>query len=311
MQDYYKTLGVSKNASQEDIKKAFKKLARKFHPDLHPGNKRAEAKFKEVNEANTILGNKEKRANYDLGQRTGFGGPGGPSQPGGQPPWGRGGGSSSGFDFRSSGGFDAADLGSLFGDMFGGGRPTPQKGADAEYSMKVDFLHAVRGTDVKLTVKDPSGKNKQITIKIPKGVEDGSKVRVAGRGHPGAGGGPMGDLYIVTEVMPHKYFERKGADIYVNLPITINEALNGTTLTVPTVDGKGTKIKIPKNTSSGTKLRIKGAGVTTLKKKTKGDEYIVIQVVLPKKADKIDEKSRKLIEEFEKINPYDPRDGLW
>ena len=182
--------------------------------------------------------------------------------------------------------------------------------------MKVDFLHAVHGTDIKLTVKDPSGKNKQVTVKIPKGVEDGSRIRVAGRGNLDTNGGPMGDLYIVTEVMPHKYFDRKGTDIYVTVPVTINEALNGSTLTVPTVDGHGgskktTKIKIPKNTSSGLKLRIKGGGVTTLKKKTKGDEYIVIQVVLPKKGDKIDEKSRKLIEEFERINPYDPRDGLW
>ncbi len=310
MTDYYKTLGVSKNATQDEIKKAFKKLARKFHPDLHPGNKRAEAKFKEVNEANTVLGNKEKRANYDLGQRSGFGGPGGPRQPGGQPPWGRGGGSAGGFDFRSSGGFDPADLGSLFGDMFGG-RAVPQKGADVDYEMTIDFLHAVNGTEVKLTARDASGKNKQVTVRIPKGVEDGSRVRVPGRGHPGTGGGPMGDLYIVTKVTAHKYFKRKGADIYVDLPITINEALNGATLNVPTVSGKGTKIKIPKNTSSGQKLRIKGIGVATLKKKTKGDEYIVIQVVLPKRADKIGEKSRKLIEEFEKINPYDPREGLW
>lgn len=309
MSDHYKTLGVKKNATQDEIKKAYKKLARKFHPDLHPGNKRAEAKFKEVNEANTILGNKKKRADYDLGQQSPFGGqrPGGPGRQGqpGQP---------GGFSYRttsSSGNFDVNDLGSIFGDMFGGGRQVPQKGADVDYKMKIEFLQAVKGTEINLTAKDPSGVNKQIKVKIPKGVETGSRVRVSGRGSEGLNGGPMGDLFLVIEVMPHKYFSRKGTDIYIDLPITINEALNGATVEVPTADGKPTKIKIPENTSSGLKLRVKGAGVTSLKKKTKGDEYIVIQVVLPKKGDKIDEKSRKLIEEFEKINPYDPREGLW
>jgi len=316
--NYYDILGVSKDASTEEIKKAFKKLARKYHPDLHPGDKDAEAKFKEINEAHHVLSNKKKREQYDLGQTIGFEG---------APPWSRGQGGTGGFDFRGGGaGFDFSNLGDLFGDMFGkggqgsrggqgfggfGGIPNiPTKGEDAEYKLKVDFLNAVRGTEVKLTVRASDGKNKQVTVKIPAGVEDGSRVRVAGKGHHGRNGGPQGDLFIITEVTPHPYFSRKGNNIYIDVPITLNEALNGTQINVPTINGS-TKIKVPKNTNTGTKLRIKGEGVPTLKNKVKGDEYIVIKIVLPEKTQEIDEKSRKLLEEFEQINPYDPRSGLW
>jgi DnaJ-class molecular chaperone len=167
-------------------------------------------------------------------------------------------------------------------------------------------MHAVKGTDVRISVRKGAGTEK-LTIKIPPGVKDGSRVRVAGRGHPGAYGGPPGDLYIVTRVKPHPYFRRVDNDIYLDVPVTVNEALFGAKIKVPTLEGFST-VKIPPGTQGGQKLRLKGKGAPHDGGRQRGDEYIVVNIAVPKG---IDKKSRELLEEVARINPYEPRRGLW
>ncbi|MFQ5441125.1 MAG: DnaJ C-terminal domain-containing protein [Thermodesulfobacteriota bacterium] len=303
--DYYEILGVSRDASDDDIKKAYRTLARKYHPDLHPGDKQMEAKFKEINEAYHVLSDSKKRADYDLTGRVTFE----PGMGGGWPP--------------GAGGFDIGDMGfgrmggfeDLFSEVFGergarggrGARRGPQRGADLEYTMTLDFLKAVKGSEVKITVTRRSGASERITIKIPPGVHDGSRVRVAGKGHEGSAGGPPGDLYIITRVKPHPYFKRVGADIYINVPITIKEALLGAEIKVPAIDA-ATKIKIPPGTQGGQKFRIKGKGVSRARGRARGDQYVVVNISVPRGLSK---KSAELIEEFDRTNPYEPRKGLW
>jgi len=306
--DYYEILGVSRDASAEEIKKAYRGLARKYHPDLHPGDKEMEKKFKEINEAYSVLGDPKKREDYDLTGRVSFGegGPGaGPWPPGGFGGFGGpgGGGGPGGF-----GGFGGAPGGfeDIFGEIFGmGARRGPTRGEDLEYTLRLDFLQAVRGAEVKVSVSRRRGQEK-ITIKIPPGIQDGARVRVAGKGHEGYDGGPPGDLYIITTVTPHPYFRRKGNDIYITVPVTIREALLGAEIEVPTVTG-ASKIKIPPGTHGGQKLRLRGKGVPA-RGGARGDQYCEIRVALP---GSVDRRSRELIEEFDKLNPMEPRRGLW
>jgi DnaJ-class molecular chaperone len=302
--EYYEILGVGRNADTDEIKKAYRRLARKFHPDLHPGDKSNEARFKEINEAYGVLGDPEKRRRYDLGGRVTFEGA----------PFGGAGGL--GFDFTDFG----ANLGGvedIFGEIFGarGGRGprvrqnVPARGEDTVYSLDIDFLHAVKGTDVRVSVRKGEGTEK-ITVKIPPGVSDGSRVRVAGRGGPGLFGGPPGDLYIITRVKPHPYFTRVGNDIYLDVPVTVTEALLGAKVEVPTLDGFST-VKIPPGTGGGRKLRLKGKGIKRgkgIRRGERGCQYIVIKIAVP---GTLDGKSKKLVEEFAEINPYEPRRGLW
>jgi len=234
--DYYEILGVSKDATAEEIKKAYRNLAKKYHPDTHPGDRQAEAKFKEINEAHSVLHDPKRRREYDLGERVIFEG---------MPGW-QGGPAPGGFDAAGFG-FNVGGMEDLFSDLFGGrASRAPRRGTDIEYVLEVDFLHAVKGTEVELTVKR-GGASEKTKVRIPAGVHDGSHVRVAGRGNPGMHGGPAGDLFIATRVRPHPYFRRKGDDIYVDVPVTVPEATLGTTISVPTVDGP-TKIKIPPGT---------------------------------------------------------------
>jgi len=299
--DYYEILGVSRDADAEELKKAYRRLARKYHPDLHPGDKEMEAKFKEINEAYAVLHDPEKRAQYDLTGKSPFG-PGmegaGPYPPGGfqWQDFGFGG-------FGGPGGFE-----DIFSEIFGhpGARRGTIRGADISYSLTLDFIRAVRGTEVKVKVKRRSG-TETLTVKIPPGVVDGSRVRVAGKGDDGYEGGPRGDLYIVISVAPHPYFRREGRDIYLDAPVTIREAVLGARIKVPTVDGPAT-IKVPPGTQGGTKLRLKGKGVGSPRGAVRGDQYVVIRVSVPRK---VDDRSRELIEEFSRINDYDPRKGLW
>lgn len=302
--DYYEILGVPKNATEEEIKKAYRNLARKFHPDLHPGKREEmEAKFKEINEAHSVLSDPRKRADYDL-----TGSVFEPGMGGGYPPGGAGyppGVHFEDFGFGGAGGFE-----DIFSEVFGGARGrrvVMQRGADIEYSLELDFLQAARGTDVKITVRR-GARAETLTVKIPPGVKTGSRVRVEGKGDPGAGGGTPGDLYIAIKVKPHKYFRRVDNDVYVDLPVTIREAALGAEVEVPTIDGF-TKIKIPPGIQSGQKLRIKGKGLhTTRGPLVRTDQFVVIQVALPKE---MDEKGRELIRELERTNPYEPRKGLW
>ena len=318
--DYYKILGVDKGASDDELKKAFRGLAKKYHPDLHPGDKKAEASFKEANEAYGILSDAEKRRRYDLGEQVTFegfpgGGPGGPGGFGGQ----------GGFDFTEFTG-NLGGMEDIFGDIFGGGRGgrgpgrginIPQQGRDTEYSLQVDFMHAVKGTEIEVTVKR-GARAEKLKVRIPPGIHDNSRVRVAGKGGPGTGGGPPGDLYILTNVKPHPYFKRKGDDIYLDVPVTIAEALLGAEVEVPTIDGTST-IKVPPGTQGGGKLRIRGKGapLTNARRgqKKRGDQYVLLRIALPhgdgKTSRKPDKRTRELIEEFERINPYEPRRNLW
>lgn len=300
--DYYDILGVGRNATEEEIKKAYRSLARKFHPDLHPENrKEMETRFKEINEAYQVLSDPKKRSNYDLTGQAGFE-PGMGGGPAGYPPGGV-----SYEDFGFGGGFGGFE--DIFSEVFGRGggrRRVAQKGQDLEYRLELEFLQAVRGTELKVTISR-QGRPEALTVKIPPGIKTGSRVRVAGKGEEGFGGGPPGDLYIVTTVRPHAYFSRVEQDIYVDVPITIKEALFGAEIEVPTIDGP-TRIKVPSGIHGGQKLRIKGRGVYR-QRGERGDEYVILNVATPKKIE--DERSRELIEEFMKLNPYEPRKGLW
>lgn len=294
--DYYNILGVPKDAKEEDIKKAYRRLAREYHPDLHPNNKEMEAKFKEINEAYSVLGDPKKRADYDLTGRIPYG-RGGPEQ---YPP---GGFNFEEFGFGGMGGFE-----DIFSEVFGvRGRRVVRRGADIDYSLQLDFIRAVKGTEVKVKVTRRSGATETITVKIPPGVHDGSRVRVAAKGDEGYDGGPQGDLYITTTVKPHTYFRRVGNDIYVDVPVTIKEAVLGTEIKVPTIDGFST-IKVPPGTKSSQKLRIKGKGVYSSRGLARGDEYVIINITVPRD---IDQRSRELLDEFDRTNPCDPRKGLW
>lgn len=295
--DYYNILGVSRGASEEEIKKAYRKLAREFHPDLHPDKKKEmEAKFKDINEAYQVLGDPKKRSEYDLTGQTGYGA--GAPGAGYAPP--------GGVHFEDFGyGFGGFE--DVFGEVFGRGgrRRVAQRGADLEYRLELDFLQAVKGTEVKTTISRPSGPE-SLTVKIPPGVKTGSRVRVAGKGESGIGGGPPGDLYIETTVRPHPYFRREDNDIYIDLPITLKEALLGAEIEVPTVDGS-TRIKIPPGTQGSQKLRIKGKGVPGPRGE-RGNQFVTVNIAVPRS---IDERSKELIEEFSERNTYDPRKGLW
>jgi len=348
--DYYKTLGISKNASDDDIKKAYRKLARKYHPDLNPGNQEAEAKFKEITEAHEVLSDKEKRQNYDT-----YGDPHGP---GAQP--------QGGFDFNG------------FGDFFSfgrqrsskSGRPTPRRGEDIQRTIRISFRDAFQGVKLPIQIhrtetckacqgtgetlsaakqncstcigtgyieqglsffksrqecpncggtgrKAPActecqgrGRNPfhdEVTIAIPAGIEDGAKLRVAGKGEAGQRGGGPGDLFLFIQVDKDSTFERKGANLYIKLPISFSEAALGTKVEVPTPESH-TTIRIPPGTQSGSKLRIKSQGMPIPKSDQRGDLFAEVQVVTPNIQD---ERSKELLRELAEINDHDLRPDEW
>jgi DnaJ-class molecular chaperone len=268
-QDYYKVLGVDKQASEADIKKAYRKLAKENHPDLNPDNKAAEAKFKEVSEAYETLGDKEKKSSYDSG---GFD----PRR------HGQGGYSSYSNDhyqdiFRQN--FGGAGGG--FEDFFSGvsRRPQgPRKGEDVTYRFKVDFKDSVLGAEKVLTLND----GKKISTKIPAGISTGQKIKFKERGEPGYRGGPAGDVYIKIEVEPSDKFTRVGDDLEVKVKVSFEKALLGKSVRIETIDG-AVDLKLPQGVSTGSKLRIKGKGVR--KENTPGDLFAVIQIELPKQID--------------------------
>ncbi|MBI5561469.1 MAG: DnaJ domain-containing protein [Deltaproteobacteria bacterium] len=294
--DYYDILGVQRGASDDEIKRAYRGLAKKYHPDLHPGNKAMEARFKEINEAYAVLSDQKKRSDYDLTGSV-------PFEPGMGGSWPPGAGGRPDFE----GGFGGFE--DIFGEIFGarGRRRGIQRGEDLDYTIELDFMQAVKGTEVRLTVERRDG-SERLTVKIPPGVNAGSRVRAAGKGDAGWEGGPNGDLYlIVKNIRPHAYFRREGSDIYLDVPVTVKEAALGAEVSVPTIDG-GATIKIPPGIQGGARLRIKGKGAYGLHEHARGDQYVVINVAVPKK---IDQRSRELLEEFARLNPYDPRKGLW
>ena len=383
--DYYATLGVSRDAKAEEIRKAYRRLARKYHPDVNPGNKASEEKFKEISAAYEILGDEKKRQIYDqYGFYSNNIPPGGPA-PGASA---QGGGPGPGFDFS---GFDFSNLenadteaerrggfGGAFRDIFSqlfnrqGQREEEeegaQKGSDIEHHMHLGFWDAIHGTQVRITVGRqetcPTCKGggtaggsavtcatcggtgkatrqagtmkftmtcpqcggtgrrrpacptcngsgslrvpETFEVRIPPGVDTGSRVRVPGKGNAGAGGGPAGDLYIVTEVETHPVFERKGDNIYVKVPVTVAEAALGAKVEVPTLVGPST-IKIPPGTQSGQLLRLRGKGAPSLRGDARGDQFVEVQVMVPRVAD---ERTKEILREFARLNPDDPRRDL-
>jgi DnaJ-class molecular chaperone len=303
--DYYKILGVEKGASADDIQKAYRKLARKHHPDLHPDDKAAQAKFKEVQQAYDVLNDAKKREMYDrFGpdfERMGAGGQGpfgggnpfgGRRGPGGGP-GGAGQGGPEGFDFSQMFGGGGAgpggiDLGDLFGQFTGAGGAGPTgrrtrgratKGADATAEITIPFKTSITGGEQSVRLSREDGHTEDLVVKIPAGIEDGKKIRLRGQGQPGSGG--AGDLLVTVRVETHPYFHRRGENLYVKLPITLLEAAEGAKVDVPTPEGT-VALRVPPGASSGMKLRVKGHGVKVAGK-TPGDLFADVQVILPSK----------------------------
>ncbi|HEY4104441.1 MAG TPA: DnaJ C-terminal domain-containing protein [Polyangiaceae bacterium] len=284
--DFYKELGVSRGASDDEIKKAYRKLAGQLHPDKNPEDKKAETRFKAVNRAYQTLSDSQKRGLYDEfgeeGLREGFNAEAARAYRGATTGRRSSGRSPSIEDLFSSGGVPpGGGFGDLFGDLFGGGARSSRrggagvKGSDIASEVSVDFISALRGAELKLRLQDGGD---EITVRVPPGAGDGDKVRIPGHGAPGAYGGPPGDLLLSIRVSKHPYFERSGLDLYLDLPITIGEAYRGAKVRVPTPDGPIT-LTVPKHAQSGQVARLKGRGVK--RKNEIGDLYIRFQIKLP------------------------------
>lgn len=360
LKDYYEVLGVGKNATKKEIKDAYRKLARKYHPDANPGNKSAEEKFKEISEAYEILGNEQKRKTYDQ-QREFLSGGGYGFQQGGI-----------NFEdlFGGAGGAGFEDLFDVFGGRAGAAKNRPEKGQDLYYSLRISFAEALAGTQKQIrlnhgvicptctgsgakagtsptvchtcggqgtvasnqgifaisracptchgrgtVIKDPcstchgSGtiqESKTITIKVPAGIDDGSKIKYHDLGEAGKSGGPPGDLYIITRVDPHPVFKKKGSNIHLDVPITFTEAALGAVIEVPTPKGK-VNLKIPPGTQNRSTLRLKGKGAPKTSTGVVGDLMVTVNVDVPKKL-RADE--RELLLKLSDIKKENPRESL-
>lgn len=305
--DYYEVLGAGRSATPQQIKDAYRRLARKFHPDVNKAADAAE-KFKEATAAYEVLADPKKRKLYDQFGHAGVGGaPFAGAGPAGR---GRVRWSDKGVSFEdlfAASPFSSMGLDDLLSSLGGFGRRRPKrrtgraaKGANIEHPLELDFIQAVRGCTTRLEI-NRGGSKERIDVKIPPGVHTGSRVRVRGKGRQGRGG--SGDLYIITHVREHPYFRRVGADIYVDLPIGVTEAALGAEVTVPTVDGPAT-VKIPAGTSGGTRLRLRGKGAADPKTNSRGDQYVVLKIVLPKT---FSPEARRLLGELAETDPYDPR----
>ena len=379
-QDFYQTLGVKKDAKPEEIKKAYRRLARKYHPDVNPGDKSAEERFKMITEAHDVLSDPKKRTVYDrfgqysdnLADMAARGGA----------PGGGGGARSAPFDFTgfdwgststSSAGGGGSSFRDIFADLFGGGkqekeppRPMPKRGDDIEMPLALAFEEAFKGLTTNITVNrseqcsrcngagDAGGplvvcstcqgsgqvqraggrlrfaqecpdcggagkrrspcavchgkgtipKTEQVKIKIPAGVDTGSRVRIPGKGEGGRLGAPAGDLFIITNVGQHRFFTRKGDNIFVTVPITVAEAALGAKIEVPTVEGKA-QLRIPPGTQSGQKFRLRDRGIPSLRNpQARGDQFVEVQVTLPKV---ISEETKELFKRYTQLNPENPR----
>ncbi len=314
--DYYDILGVPRNATDEQIKKAYRELVRKYHPDVSK-DPNATEKFKEVQEAYQVLSDPKKRAAYDQFGKAGVGMGTGASS---GPQWHYGPGGQQVYTWTSSSGRGEGinfDIGDIFSELFGGTSPfgkssrhsrraSPVRGEDAEHHITLPFEQAVWGTKLRLQLQSPNKPAPEtIEVKIPAGVTEGTKIRVRGKGQPGIAGGASGDLYIVTHITPHKFFRREGNDIYIDLPITVVEAIKGAKITIPTIDGPAV-VTVPPGTSSGQKLRLKGKGVPDPKTGKRGDQYAIVKIVVPKiKISDIEECLKKIEQQTE-----DPRKNL-
>jgi len=301
--DPYHVLGINRSATDDEIKKAYRQMAKKYHPDRNSNDKNAEAKFKEISEAYEILSSKERRHNYD---RYGHEGPsnfgfnnGGFTR---ENPFGNRGGFN--FNFGQGGqGFGAFE--DVFTEFFNtdrrSSRRSARKGSNLEYNLNIEFEQAYSGVSIDVKVMD-----RRITVHVPAGVDTGSTVRVSGQGASGLRGGEPGDLLIKIVLNPHKVFRREAQNIYLELPITLGEAILGAKIEVPAPEGR-LLLKIPPGTQSGTNFRFKGKGFSSLKKEPRGDFFIITHIVIP---DNIDSLSKELIEQFDSRNPLNLRRNL-
>lgn len=389
-QDYYSILGVPRDAKEDDLRKAYRKLARKYHPDLNPGDKAAEEKFKQVQESYDVLNDAKKRQVYDqygfysdnIPPGGGGGGGGASSGERGGPGMGFG-----GFDFSEyvnqqpgggrhtggEGGFSGFK--DIFSQFFGGrgghedGPSVAEKGSDLEYGLNIGFWESIRGTQVRLNINrqetcetcggsgtsgsgntvcpecDGTGnvtqmagamkfsltcprcdgkgrlrnvcptchgdgrisKSETVEVRIPPGVQSGSRLRVAGKGNAGRLGGPPGDLYITVRVEAHPFFRREGDDIQIQVPVTVTEASLGAKVEVPTIDGRAL-LKVPQGTKNGQKFRLREKGVMNGRRGSRGDEIVEVVLSAPKVQD---ERTKEILRELAHLNPEDPRQELW
>lgn len=292
--DFYKVLGVSKDVTEAELKKVYRKLARQFHPDSNPDDAKAEARFKEISEAYSVLSDKQQRAEYDqvraMGSGARFtGGPGG-GFTGGFP------GGSAGFEDVFSNLFGGAGGGGFGGfGGFGG----PQRGQDLSHRATIDFIDSIKGTTLKLSFQSGG----QVQVKIPAGIQDGQKVKVRGKGQPSPNGGEAGDLLVNVHVKPHPVFTRDGNNLRVTVPVTFVEAALGSTISVPTLGGEPVKLKVAPGTPNGRVLRVKGKGVELAK--GVGDLLATVEIAVPSH---LSDKAKKALEEFNEYVPQeDPR----
>ena len=310
--DYYETLGVKRTASPDEIKRAYRKLAKKYHPDHNQGDPSAEEKFKEVQQAYQILHDPEKRAEYDRFGEAGVGR--WATDPRGQRVYQWGGHSSVDVNdledlFSAFGGGGDARA-SVFDQFFGGfgrgqaRRPMAERGADETRSILLTFDQMIHGAVVTVHLSSPQeGRSETLDVKIPPGVEEGQKIRVAGKGHPGRDAGSPGDFYLVCSIQPHPYFTRQGADLYVEVPVTVTEASLGAKIEVPSIDGP-TTVTLPPGTPSGTRLRLRGHGLAKRGQQGRGDQYVSVVIVPPKE---LTEEERRLYTQLRDHDRSEPR----
>jgi curved DNA-binding protein len=315
--DLYETLGVARDADVDAIRKAYRKLARKYHPDLNPGDKAAEERFKEISRAWEVLEDPAKRRNYDefgaISLEAGF-----DAEKARQ--------AREAFGSRFGGGarpgdgsfeeFEFGDLDDLLGRFMGGrpggrGRGVHLRGSDIEAALELDFLDAVRGGEHRLTLARPTAEggaaSETITVRIPPGVDAGGRLRIAGKGGPGIGGGPPGDLHVELRVRPHRLFTREGRNLTFDLPITVSEAIRGAKVEVPTLDGRAT-LTIPPGTDSGTRLRLRGKGVPDPRGGAPGDLLARIQIRVPRD---LDDAAKRALDAVAQLEDRDIRKELF
>lgn len=309
--DYYQVLGLSKSAAADEIKKAYRKLAKQHHPDANPDDASAQQKFAEITEAYEVLSDTDKRQKYDqFGHNWSKVGAGA----GGHNPFeGFGGAGSAGFDLNDIlGGMFGGGGGSPFvgGNPFGGGgrrKPRPQKGQDIKAEIRVPFQVGAEGGEHELALT-VGGQQQKLSVKIPAGIEDGGKRRLKGQGHPGRDGGPAGDVIVTIKISPHPWFRRDGNDLVLDVPVSPSEAVLGAKVDVPTLTEGSFVMTIPPGTSSGAKLRLRGKGVPDLKTGERGNQIVVIKIVVPKE---VSDESAELYRQLQELDDTDPRGGLW
>jgi len=304
MDDPYKTLGVTKSASQDDIRRAYRKLAKKHHPDLNPGNAKAEDVFKGVTAANDILSDPARRARFDRGEIDASGQEQAPrssyrdyAESGAGQRYSRG--------ETDSAGWGPEDFADMFGSAFGGGRgrasDRPQRGQDEHYSLTAEFLDAINGATQRLTLPD----GRMLNAKIPPGTADGQVLRLRGQGSPGWNGGTPGDALIEIHVAPHPFFMRDGQDIRMKLPVSLSEAVLGGPIEAPTPAG-AVRVRIPPGSDSGSELRLRGRGAPKHNGTAAGDLYVTLRIVIGTP----DEALKMFLEDWKPEHPANPRQSM-